>query len=347
MPLDRDAVKTYVNKHWLTVCDDGFFCSYMQGNVNVEQKRAELARKGKLPDPKSWQMVFLPEVDSNNFPVLNKERACFIRPNPAGKSLPLPETPPELLGKFDVVPFHPDKGLVDCAHYVSRCLTAGGVTINDPYVPTLVSKLQNGQAFTKTTKTLGQFVSKQIGDIIMGSGVMAFGDLIAYAKDNNYSHSALYMGVDQDIHRISCHTLSRKFRFFQNDSWNITDDPKFQFTLIHFDTGADVIPSQIVDLFKPVFAIEQGGKTEFVRCLANSKAEHRSKAPASSSNFGTADAGGYWFVRGPNVWVMLARARKVIRIDLAATIASAIGGGPSSIPAAVNGEGAIARRTGL
>ena len=349
MSLNRDAVRSYVNKHWFTVCDDGTFQSRLKGTVRVEKVRAELAAKGQLPNSSSWRMVFLPDVTASGTPINGEERACFVRSNASGQSLSVRHVPPELLGKFDIVTFHRDKGLVDCAHYVSRCLTAGGVKINDASVPSLVAKLQNGAAFSKLTKTLGQHVSKEVGDLILNSGVMAFGDLIAYSHGahHNYTHSALYAGIDLNQHRITCHTLSRKLRFYNETPWNITVEPDFSFTLIHFDAGEDAIPSQVADLFKPVFAVSQGGKTEFIRLLGNGRAEHRSKPPASGAVFGTPDAAGYWFVRGPNVFVMLPLAKKVIKISLTDVVASAIGGAANSITAAVNGLAALARRIGL
>ncbi len=351
MPLDRKKVRLHVDKHWFTVCDDGYFCSYTQGpQVHVEAMRTKLAGQGKLPDSKSWRMVFLPEVDASDNLVNGEERACFVRENPAGQTIPAGTLPAALTGKFDIVPFHHDKGLVDCAHYVSNCLSAGGLKVNDPSVPSLVTQFQSG-AFAKETKTLGEKVSKEVGDRILATGVMEFGDIVAFAHGakDGYAHSALYAGKDADrpIHRITCHTLSRMGSFYNGDTWNITSDSAWRFTLIHFDTGSDAIPEAIARLFQPVFAIDQAGKTEFYKFAANGKVERRSKAPVSAANFGPPEARGYWFVRGPEVFVFWPKDGRVVRFDLPKIIASAIGGLGNALPVLVNGAAGVARRLGL
>ncbi len=81
----------YVDKHWLTPCDDGFFLSYVRGKVVVEAERKRLHREGKLPNPDQWRPVFLPDVDKSEMCSINKERACFIRPDETtGISIPTP-----------------------------------------------------------------------------------------------------------------------------------------------------------------------------------------------------------------------------------------------------------------
>lgn len=141
MPLNRATVERYAEEHWFTPCDDHILLSNIKGQVDVENERHRLKAQGKLPGS-GWKAVVLPEIDNQNKLVPGKERGCFIRSNPMGEEIIAPAKPPELQGTFDIVPFYPIQGehdgLVDCAHYVSRCLTAGGVKIHCACVSGLV-----------------------------------------------------------------------------------------------------------------------------------------------------------------------------------------------------------------
>src|SRR5262245_60422362 len=244
--MDRLATLRYAHDHWLTPCDDGFFYSYTTGGgvVHIEAMRKKLHAQGKLPNPETWRAVFLA--------TLTGEQACFIRPSPTGQELSYPNKPRALQGRFEVVVFHEDHGLVDCAHFASKCLRAGGVKIpNETWVPSLVERLRNLQE----TRTLGLKVTKDQGEAILATGIMRPGDFIAYWKPiarlgrTDYGHSAIYVGVDADPdadpekqltrprrqgkHRIACHTASRYGASLFGEEWFLKEGDERRYTLIH------------------------------------------------------------------------------------------------------------------
>lgn len=316
MPFSRTAVKDYVEKFWMHPCDDGVIHSYMRGSFKVEDERNRLAKAGKLPDPKQWTAVFVPDVDDSNKLLPGKERACFIRSNPKGEVIPVPgNRPPQIDGRFDVVTFHHDKGLVDCAHYVSRCLTSAGVKVNQPGVDGLVSTLRK----MKETKTLGLKISKAQGDRILATGVMQPGDVVTYMppKKNDYSHSTVYMGADENgTHRITCHTLSRHQSFFDDSSWNITDDEGWRYTLIHFGTDDTTVPPAFSTALTGWFQVETAGRTRFYRFLASGHVQRVDRKPPLSGNVAVPDTGrGYWFVKSMEAVLCWTHQGEVDRIS--------------------------------
>jgi hypothetical protein len=298
MPLNRDSVKDYVEKFWVHPCDDGVIHSYVKGSFKVEDERKRLAKQGKLPDPSKWTAIFCPDVDDSGNVLDGKERACFIKPNPAGEEIPVHSSrPPALNGRFDVVTFHHDHGLVDCAHYVSRCLTTSGVKVNQPGVDGLVSTLRK----MKETKTLGHKVTKAQGDRILATGVMKPGDVVTYLppKASGYSHSTMYMGKDSNkVHRITCHTLSRHQSFYDDASWNIDDDPGWHFTLIHFGHDDTAIPATFLAALSGWFQVTAAGRTRYYRFNADGHVDRLDRKPANSRSVAVpATSHGYWFVR--------------------------------------------------
>ncbi len=318
MPLSRSSVKDYVEKFWLHPCDDGVIHSYVKGSFKVEDERHRLAKLGKLPDAKSWTAVFVPDVDDSNTLLPGKERACFIRPNPAGHVIPVPgNRPQEIDGKFDVVTFHHDKGLVDCAHYVSRCLTTSGVKINQPGVDGLVTTLRK----MKDTKTLGHKVSRAQGDRILATGVMQPGDVVTYLppKANGYSHSTIYMGPDKDgTHRITCHTLSRHQSFYDDSPWSITTAEGWRFTLIHFGHDDTTVPAAFAAALPGWFQVESAGKTRFYRFLTNGHVQRLDRKPPNSAQVAVPETSrGYWFIKSMEVIVCWPHQGDLDRISTA------------------------------
>jgi len=343
MPLDRKAVMEYADKHWFTPCDDGLIYSYMaKGSaIHVEQEKQRLEREGKLSGS-GWKAVLLPEVDANNHVVDGKERGCFIRPNPDGEEIIAGKKPAALTGKFDIVAFYErtgeHDGLVDCAHYVSRCLTAGGVKINHPGVPGLVSELRDRRP---DTRTLGLEITRAQGDRIMNTGVMKPGDLIAYVHEDpkthsrGYAHSALYTGIDaHNVHRLTCHTTARFKEFFFHTPWNITVDPEWRFTLIHFSD----------DVFPPLpqpsrFQVTQGATAEVWDFKPNGHIVrgHGSSSPHQVFGARPGDRG-YWVIHGLNLFVFWPRTGQVasmgfVSLDDTDTFPVTIDGQPATMQA--------------
>lgn len=320
MPFDRTAAEKYVREFWFTPCDDGKIFSYVKGTVDVPTERRKLEKQGKLPGS-GWKAVLLPAVEGGKV-VSGKERGCFIRPNPQGEEIPAPAAvPAEWAGKWDIVPFYEvagaHDGLVDCAHYVSRVLTRGNVVVNHPGVPGLVQALRNRQ----DTHTLGLEVPLTSGNRIMATGVMQFGDVIAYfhtdpkTGQRGYAHSAVYVGKDAGgQHSLSCHTVARFKGFPDGATWNITTDADWRFTLIHFidkDETFTPIPQPLR------LQVTRGTVSEVYDFRPNGKVARGRGTGGTVRSFGSGPADhGYWFLRGFNAFVFWPRTGEVAKIGV-------------------------------
>ena len=326
MPFDRIAAEQYVHEFWSTPCDDGKIYSYIKGIVDVPTERKKLEKQGKLPGT-GWKAALLPAVEGGVV-VRGKERGCFIRTNPQGEEILAPvEVPTEWAGKWDIVPFYEvagaHDGLVDCAHYVSRVLTRGKVEVNQPGVPGLVQVLRNRQ----DTHTLGLEVPLAAGDRIMATGVMQFGDVIAYfhtdpkTNQRGYAHSAVYSGKDpsRKLHRLSCHTVARFDGFPDGATWNITDDADWRFTLIHFIDKDETFPN----IPQPLrLQVTRGTVDEVYDFRPNGKVARGRVTGGAVRSFGSLPGdNGYWFVRGFSAFVFWPRTAEVAKIGLGNVLA--------------------------
>jgi hypothetical protein len=334
MPLDRSKVMDYADKHWMYPCDDGFVYSYTSpgGKLVVEEKRTQLHRQGKLPDPDSWEAVFIPATG-------NKERACFIRPNPtSGESLSPPDHPAKFpapyQGRFDVVTFHEDKGLVDCAHFVSRCVSSGGIALKHSYVPDLVEDLTRKPA--AVARTLGIKVDFDQGLQILDTGIVAPGDIIAYWKfiehehRVGYGHSAVYTGKDSadGEHRITCHTAPRYRQYFFGENWSLYAPPPHdkKYTFIHFVDPEDTIPPLAARVLEGWFQIDQLGRKEFYQFRADGTCVKSPQAPAGRHRVPAGHLqSGYWFVRGFDAVVFWPSQGQVARFSIPGLLFGPIG----------------------
>ncbi len=139
------------------------------------------------------------------------------------------------------------RGLSDCAHFLSRCLSAGGITgASSVYVPELVRILQ----LRADTRTLAEKVNRSQGQNIVDSGILKPGDMIGYFNISSqgnfggarrYSHSTMYVGKlgvkgSLPTGRVACHSVSRFSGLTSrlvSDEWHL-DDPHYTYTFIHF-----------------------------------------------------------------------------------------------------------------
>jgi hypothetical protein len=350
MPLDRDKLVKYAEEHWMYPCDDGFIYDYSsgRGKIVVEDVRTKLAKAGKLPDPHSWEAVFLPARD-------HKERACFIRPNTTGggESLSPPDRkanfPAKYQGLFDVVAFHEDKGLVDCAHFVSRCLTTGGVAVSHSYVPDLVDHLLRMP--TTTVRPLGVKVSFDQGLAILDTGILEPGDVITYWKfieqehRVGYGHSAIYVGKDggpDGKHRISCHTAPRFKQYPFDENWSLYDPGhEKQYTFFHFVDADDGIPPLAARALEGTFQIDQIGRKEFFQFNANGTCKKSPNAPKADRLEGLNVDSGFWFVSGLDAIVFWPKRGEVARFGIPGLVLGRI---VDTIRGLSNGRAATGKR---
>jgi len=274
MALDRVAAIDYARRFWNRPCDDGVFWLTDQV-VNVEQKRREL----RAPVSEGWEAFFV----SNGS---GAEKAVFKR---------------TVSGVVEIKLIQPWEGLADCAHFLSKCLQAGGKSINERGVPELVRKLRE----RTDTKTLAEKVPQDRGQRIVNSGIFKNGDMIGYfnidpAGDfdgvRNYSHSTMYAGKlnDTDPGRVTCHTISRfPGLSFVADEWFLHSG--YNYTFIHFsDDDPLPTPAMAVSL-SGWWKVEYGARTEYYYIFRDGRARYTLRAPASNRELHVAEGSAYWF----------------------------------------------------
>src|ERR1700749_4049589 len=116
MAFDRDAAVKYADKHWNLPCDDGVFW-LTNDVVNIAAQRKEL----HAPAADGWQPMFV-KGDGRE-----PEKAVFRRTTGG-------VTEEKIINGW--------AGLADCAHFLSKCLSAGGAKVNERGVRELVNTLQ-------------------------------------------------------------------------------------------------------------------------------------------------------------------------------------------------------------
>ena len=213
MRYDRDAAIGYARQYWDQPCDDGLFWR-TDYPVHIEKMRKLL----RAPSSEGWQARFVPDG-------LGSEHAVFQR---------------EVKGTLEEKEIQPWDGLADCAHFLSRCLTAGGFSVQEISVPKLVEHLKH----RPDTKVLAERVTQEQGQRIVDSGILKKGDMLGYFNIDphgdyggrrQYSHSTMFVGKIRsgDVGRITCHTKSR-FAGLSSfpDEWHLSD-AAYAYTFIH------------------------------------------------------------------------------------------------------------------
>lgn len=279
MGINRVAAIDYAKRFWNRPCDDGVFW-LSNGVVSVEQKRKEL----RASTADRWEALFVPDGTGG-------EKAVFQRT--VGSS-----NENKLIQKWE--------GLADCAHFLSKCLQAGGIKISELGVPKLVSELQA----RSDTKTLAEKVPQNRGQQIVDTGFFKPGDMIGYfnvdaAGDyggaQNYSHSTMYVGKSNsagDPGHITCHTKSRfpEQPHPWDDEWFLHTG--YTYTFIHFSSD-DPLPNQAVATsLAGWWKVEYGGRTEYYYILRDGRARYTLKKNLTSNRelyVAAADGSAYWF----------------------------------------------------
>jgi len=214
MPYHRDAAIAYARKYWDRPCDDGvFWCKDHVVDV------ASMRKANNAPAKDGWEARFVPDAKG-------AEQAVFQRSKGA-------ETETIVIQKWE--------GLADCAHFLSRCMHAGGLPISEISVPSLVNHLKRRQ----DVKTLAEQLTREQGQRIVDAGLLKEGDMVGYFNiDPNgdwggrqqYSHSTMYVGKigSGDVGRITCHTKSRFAGLSSHpDQWHL-DVNSYTYSFLHF-----------------------------------------------------------------------------------------------------------------
>jgi hypothetical protein len=288
MAYKRTDAVSFADSHWNIPADDGIFWLSNQ-SVSISQVRLHnvipTSSWKKAPVGDGWQPFFVDDGGGG-------EKAVFRRV--VGGT-----TEEILINSWD--------GIADCAHFLSRCISAGGVKMNERGVPSLVNTLQS----LPNTKTLCEKVVKEAGQRVIDSGVFKPGDMVGYfnidpAGDyegaKQYSHSAMYAGKigGKTDGGITCHTICRfPGRSWVEDSWWLKPPGHYTYTLIHFSDD-DPTPDPVKAAALPGWwQLDYAGRTEYY-LMRSGSVTYTKKAPTKGQTTvhlpeGTA----YWFM-APN-----------------------------------------------
>lgn len=274
MAYDRDAAVDYADRHWNIPCDDGILWLSNEKLV-IEFKRREL----RAPAVEGWKPMF---VDGDG---TDPEKAVFRRT--VGANIE-----EKIINGWD--------GLADCAHFLSRCLTAGGVKVDERGVAQLVATLQA----RSDTKTLCEQVPRDNAQRVIDTGLFKKGDMLGYfnvspAGDyggrQSYTHSTMYVGkLDAaGVGGVTCHTVARfPPRSWINDSWWLHDG--YTYTLIHF---SDDDPNTLVTTgLEGWWQLDYLGRTEYYYIFKDGRARYTKHAPKSAKDpMHLVEGTAYWF----------------------------------------------------
>lgn len=286
MAYVRASAIKYADKFWNIPADDGIFWLDNQ-SVSIAQVRLSnvipMRSWTKAPVADGWQPFF---VDDKN----GGEKAVFRRGNG-----PNPE---EIL-------INPWEGIADCAHYLSRCLSAGGLKIAERGVPQLVDKLQS----LSNTKTLCERVSTDAAQQVIDSGIFKPGDMIGYFNidpkgdyggKKQYSHSAMYAGKinGKKDGGITCHTICRfPGRSWVEDSWWLKDPGHYTYTLIHIADDDPAPEMGKATALAGWWQVDAAGKTDFYHIAASGFAASSKRAPTKDQTaIHFREDSAYWFM---------------------------------------------------
>jgi hypothetical protein len=189
MHYRRDAAIAYARRYWDRPCDDGvFWCS--DHVVEIANERKHL----KAPVEDGWEARFVPDGHE-------AEHAVFQR---------------SVRGAIEEKVIQRWEGLADCAHFLSRCIQAGGLRISEISVPKMIAHIKG----RSDVKVLAEQVTRAQGQRVVDTGLLKKGDMVGYFNidpegdyggKRQYSHSTMYVGKlnPADDGRITCHTKSR------------------------------------------------------------------------------------------------------------------------------------------
>ncbi len=280
----KDAVD-FADAHWNTPADGTFWLS--DEEVVIDQVRMRnVIRKpwwAKAPAGDGWQPFFVDDAGGG-------EKAVFRR---------------VVAGVMQEILINPWEGIADCAHFLSRCLTEGGLSVNELSVPKMVKKLQG----KSNIKTLCERVPQDAGQRVIDSGIFKPGDMVGYFNidpkgDYNgareYAHSAMYVGkiAGKTDGAITCHTICRfPGRSWVEDSWWLQPPGHYLYTLLHI-ADDDIPPNPVAaDAMAGWWQIDYAGKTEYYLMNKTGSVVYTKKAPTPGQRVvHLAEGSAYWFM---------------------------------------------------
>lgn len=296
MAYNRDDAVSYADRHWNIPCDDGVFWLTNEAIV-VETKRRQL----HAPAAAGWQPMFV-KGDGTE-----PEKAVFRR---------------TVGGLTEEKIINGWAGLADCAHFLSRCLSAGGVKVSERGVTELVSTLQN----RADTKTLCERVPQDRAQRVIDTGIFKKGDMIGYFNISPtgdyggrlaYAHSTMYVGkIDRaGIGGVTCHTVARfPPRSWVNDSWWL--HAGYTYTLIHFSTDDPAPSPGRVAALDGWWQLTYAGRTEYYYIFRDGRARYsRTQVPKSAKEpMHATDGSAYWFMNGAGKITFIWKATGTVEV---------------------------------
>lgn len=281
MSLSRAAVRGYCRTYWGAPCPDG-----RVGGINYQHyltaARLALGKRG-VQDSDTWRAVFLREpVDADG------EGLYLVRPDSMAKAEWFHRQRDLGSDEFQII--HPDKGLLDCAHYSSAALGTAGISVATNSAPALHQSLY-ARADTQTFATQAEYATAAR---IFESKMLQDGDMIFYSLNGAIHHCALILSGKY----ITCHTRSRHPDNVDDRDWDLGAGT-WTYTLLHFKTDDDPKPTAKTSAALPGWWVMQfGAKTIYYHFDADGRmqaAEHR-PANAKAHAVGAAPHG-YWYER--------------------------------------------------
>ena len=286
MSFSRTDAVNYADKHWNIPTNDGIFWLSNQG-VMIEQVRQKnvigTSFWKKAPAADGWQPFFVDDRAGG-------EKAVFRR---------------VIGGITEEILINPWEGIADCAHFLSRCLTAGGAKIAERGVPSLVNTLQA----QSNTKTLCERVSGDAGQRVIDTGIFKPGDMIGYFNVDpkgdyggakQYAHSTMYVGKigGKSDGGVTCHTICRfPGRSWVEDSWWLKPPGHYTYTLIHFADDDPVPNSGKAIALAGWWQLDYSGRTEYYLIHKSGSATYTKKAPTKGQTYvQSAEGSAYWFM---------------------------------------------------
>ncbi len=286
MTFNRKSAVDYADKYWNIPADDGIFWLSNQG-VQIDQVRQSNvignATWRKAPVADGWQPFF---VNDN----VGGEKAVFRR---------------LVAGKTEEILINSWDGIADCAHFLSRCLTAGGAKVGERGVASLMQTLQA----RSDTKTLCEQASTNAAQRVIDSGIFKPGDMIGYFNVDpkgdydgakRYTHSTMYVGKinGNKDGGITCHTICRfPGKSWVEDSWWLKPPGHYSYTLIHFSDD-DPVPNAIhVNKLAGWWQLDYAGRTAYYLIKKDGSATYTMMAPkVAQSSVNAPQESAYWFM---------------------------------------------------
>ncbi len=281
MSLSRAAVRGFARAYWDVPCPDGKVAGINYPHY-LSAARKALAKRG-VTDSDTWRAVFLREpLDSDG------EGLYLVPPGAMSKAQSLHRRGDLVADDFQLI--HPDKGLLDCAHYSSSALGSAGVSAASDSAPTLHSLLF-ARSDTQTFATRAQDSTAQL---IFDSKMLQDGDMIFYSLNGSIHHCALILSGKY----ISCHTRSRHPLNFDDRDWNLGAGT-WTYTLIHFKTDEDPTPSaKTLAALPGWWAMQFPAKTLYYYFDAKGSVHGTERRPANAkTSAASSTAHGYWYER--------------------------------------------------